>query len=97
MCQAVKGSDRKNLVVCRKIIVFKCEIETRRMDILCIFVSAEKLNFILNPFTPSSPSLSFDVKNFTGRFKIQNLMFVSCQRQTSQTVSKSVSGKLLFA
>ena len=73
MCQAVKGSDRKNLVVCRKIIVFKCEIETRRMDILCIFVSAEKLNFILNPFTPSPP---FDVKNFTGRFKIQNFVFV---------------------
>ena len=91
MCQAVKGQDRKNLVVCRKIIVFKCEIETRRMDILCIFVSAEKLNFILNPFTPSPP---FDVKNFTGRFKIQNLVFVSCQRQT---VSNSVSGKLLFA
>ena len=94
MCQAVKGSDRKNLVVCRKIIVFKCEIETRRMDILCIFVSAEKLNFILNPFTPSSPSPPFDVKNFTGKFKIQNLMFVSCQRQT---VANSVSGKLLFA
>ena len=37
----------------RKIIVFKCEIETRRMDILCIFLSAEKLNFILNPFTAS--------------------------------------------
>ena len=36
-----------------KIIVFKCEIETRRMDILCIFLSAEKLNFILNPFTAS--------------------------------------------
>ena len=51
MCQAVKGSDMKSLSVCWKIIVFKCEIETRRMDILCIFVSAEKLNFILNPFT----------------------------------------------
>ena len=61
------------------------------MDILCIFLSAEKLNFILNPFTPSPP---FDVKNFTGRFKIQNLMFVSCQRQTSPTVSNSVSVKL---
>ena len=68
MCQAVKGSDMKSLSVCWKIIVFKCEIETRRMDILCIFVSAEKLNFILNPFTPS-----FDVKNFTGGFKIPNV------------------------
>ena len=59
------------------------------MDILCIFVSAEKLNFILNPFTLllmsriSLESLKFCVSQLSAsdRIKVRVWKIIVCMTE----------------